>query len=649
MTKNMEYLTKRGCPTPLGASKSDEGVNFAFHATAEKNVSLLLYSTNSKTPFTQIALDPKVHRTGSIWHVCIQNLPHTFDYGIKIGSHILIDPYAKEVNSKPDWGGHFYAEHQPLARFSKPPPFNWENDSPPRIPFQDLIIYEMHIRGFTHGEGFQKAIDKISHLKDLGINAVELLPIFEFDECDNSRINPETGKKLYNYWGYSTISFFSLMNRYGTLEEFKTLVKELHKNKIEIILDVVYNHTSEGNENGKTVSFRGLDESGYYILGPKGEYYNYTGCGNTFNCNNTVASQLIVDSLRYWVSELHIDGFRFDLASILTRDTQGHPLGDPPVVRTISQDPLLSGIKLIAEAWDAAGLYQVGYFPSYQKWAEWNGKYRDIVRKFLKGTDGAAGPFAGALSGSQDLYGHDRKPYHSINFVTAHDGFTLRDLCSYNTKHNDSNGENNQDGANDNESWNCGQEGPTDNTNIIQFRARQLRNFVVALMASLGTPMVLMGDEYGQTHHGNNNTWCHDALNWFDWRKLVEEADFYRFFRSMILFRKKHALFRRTEFLTADDIEWHGISPFHADWSPTSRFVAYILKNKQESFYIAFNAGHQRVNLQLPPPPAHKKWHRMVDTTLNPPHDFLDDPFQFPHIKAVYKMEAHSSIILIAL
>ena len=650
-SEGMQYSFERGCPNPLGASKTDEGINFAFHSSIEEGVSLLLYSTNSKTPFAQMILDPKIHRTGSIWHVRVQNLPHIFEYGIKVGSRILIDPYAKEVNSTPDWGGHFYAENQPLAKFSAPQSFDWGNDVPPRIPFQDLIIYEMHIRGFTHGGGFQKMVEKIPHLKELGVNAVELLPIFEFDECENPRNNPETGRKLYNYWGYSTINFFSLMNRYGTIEEFKNLVKELHRNKIEVILDVVYNHTSEGSDKGRTVSFRGLDERGYYILGPKGEYYNFSGCGNTFNCNNPVVSRLILDSLRYWVSEMHIDGFRFDLASILTRDPQGHPMADPPVVKAISQDPLLSGIKLIAEAWDAAGLYQVGYFPSYQKWAEWNGKYRDIVRKFLKGTDGAAGPFAGALSGSQDLYGHDRKPYHSINFVTAHDGFTLKDLCSYNNKHNFSNGENNQDGANDNESWNCGQEGPTDNTKIIQFRCRQSRNFIVALMVSLGTPMILMGDEYGQTHQGNNNTWCHDELNWFDWSELSKETDFYRFFRSIVLLRKKNPLFRRSEFLTADDVEWHGTTPYHADWSPTSRFIAYILKDKvkQEDCYIAFNASHLRTNVQLPPPPPHKKWHRIVDTALDPPYDFLDDPFQFPHIKMAYKMEAHSSIILIAL
>jgi isoamylase/glycogen operon protein len=650
-SEGMKYPFERGCPNPLGASKTDEGINFAFHSAIEEGVSLLLYSTNSKTPFAQIPLDPKIHRTDSIWHIRVQNLPPIFEYGIKVGSQILIDPYAKEVNSNPDWGGHFYAENQPLAKFSAPQPFDWGNDVPPRIPFQDLIIYEMHIRGFTHGGGFQKMIDKIPHLKELGINAVEFLPIFEFDECENPRSNPETGRKLYNYWGYSTINFFSLMNRYGTIEEFKNLVKELHKNKIEVILDVVYNHTAEGNEKGKTLSFRGLDEAGYYILGPKGEYYNYSGCGNTFNCNNPVVSRLILDSLRYWVSEMHIDGFRFDLASILTRDPQGHPIADPPVIKAISQDPLLTGIKLIAEAWDAAGLYQVGYFPSYKKWAEWNGKYRDIVRKFLKGTDGVAGPFAGALSGSQDLYGHDRKPYHSINFVTAHDGFTLKDLCSYNNKHNFSNGENNQDGTNDNESWNCGQEGPTTNTKINQFRFRQSRNFIVALMVSLGTPMILMGDEYGQTHNGNNNTWCHDELNWFDWGELSHEGHFYRFFRSLVLLRKKNTLFRRSEFLTADDVEWHGTTPFHADWSPASRFIAYILKDKakQEDVYIAFNASHLRTNVQLPPPPAHKKWHRLVDTALDSPYDFLDDPFQFPHVKTAYKMEAHSSIILIAL
>jgi isoamylase/glycogen operon protein len=342
---------------------------------------------------------------------------------------------------------------------------------------------------------------------------------------------------------------------------------------------------------------------------------------------------------------MHVDGFRFDLASILTRDCDGHPLDDPPLVRQISEDPLLTHTKLIAEAWDAAGLYQVGTFPAYGKWAEWNGKYRDTVRRFLKGTDGAAGPFAGVLSGSQDLYGHGRKPYHSINFCTAHDGFTLRDLVSYNTKHNLANGENNQDGTNDNESWNCGVEGPSSNPKILKLRLRQSKNFIVALMVSIGTPMILMGDEVGRTHLGNNNTWCHDGpLNAFPWNH--QEQELLHFFKSLIALRKQTPLLRRTEFLNPEDIDWHGTTPLHPDWNASCRFVAYTLK---PSLYIAFNATSQRPLVQLPPPPPHKKWYRIVDTALAPPHDYIENPLELPPLKNTTRMEAYSSMILLAL
>jgi isoamylase/glycogen operon protein len=348
---------------------------------------------------------------------------------------------------------------------------------------------------------------------------------------------------------------------------------------------------------------------------------------------------------------MHVDGFRFDLASILTRDTHGDPIPNPPVVAAISKDPILANCKLIAEAWDAAGLYQVGSFPSYGRWAEWNGKYRDGVRKFIKGSDSLAGEFSGALSGSQSLYGHDRKPYHSINFVTAHDGFSLKDLVSYNQKHNLENGEQNRDGTNDNESWNCGVEGPTDNAKIKLFRRRQMRNFHTALMVSLGTPMILMGDEYGHSNKGNNNMWCHDDPNWFKWNEIESEADFHRFFKLMNFFRKQQPLLRRTEFLTEHDVDWHGHIPFKADWSGPSRFVAYTLKDNASSqhLYIAFNAESARPCVQLPDPPPHKKWYRIVDTALEAPFDFIEEPLKFPPIKVSYKMEAYSALIAQAL
>jgi isoamylase len=655
------FETATGEPSPLGVTKLDTGVNFAFHSSADEDVSVVLFAPGEKTPFAHFTLDPAVNRTDQVWHIEIKKLNCTFDYGIQIGKELLLDPYATCVNTSHEWSSPTYAERKPLGRHqNNATPFDWENDTPPMIPYQNLVIYEMHVRSYTldpssHVKNpgtFLGMIEKIPHLKELGVNAVELLPIFEFNECENPRVDPQTGKKLCNYWGYSTVNFFSLMNRYGTSDEFKTLVKELHKNGIEVILDVVYNHTAEGNEEGPNYSFRGLDDKSYYILGPDGEYYNYTGCGNTFNCNNPIVSDLIVDSLRYWVNEMHIDGFRFDLASILTRNEQGHPLQDPPVVRRIAEDPLISNAKLIAEAWDAAGLYQVGNFPSYGRWAEWNGKYRDIVRKFMKGTDGNAGPFAGVVTGSQDLYNYEGKPYFSINFITAHDGFSLRDLVSYNHKHNLANGENNQDGANDNESWNCGHEGPTNNTKILMFRQRQMKNFVVALMVSVGTPMMLMGDEYGHTNGGNNNTWCQEGpINDFLWSELDQEKELFRFFKSMIAFRKNNPMLRRTEFLQTEDVDWHGLNPFEPDWSPASRFVAYTLKDKAKGnhIYIAFNATNIRPTVHLPPAPENKKWYRIVDTALDAPNDYIDNPMQFQPQKVICKMEAHSSLILMAL
>jgi isoamylase len=655
--EKMHCCTERGIPSPLGASKKDNTINFALFSSKAEAVTLALYSLGHQTPFLEIPLHPKINRTGQIWHIAVASLPSSFDYGFKIIPSVVVsDPYGKRLNSNSLWGDGFYADHIILSRWTEPKTFDWQNQTPPQIPFQDLILYEMHVRGLTqdstshaqHPGTFLGVVEKIPYLKELGINAIELLPIFEFNEGENVLKNPKTGKKLYNYWGYSTVNFFSPMRRYGTADDFKMMVRELHKNKIEVILDVVYNHTAEGNETGHTYSFRGIDNGVYYILGPHGEYLNFTGCGNTFNCNHPVTAELILDSLRYWVSEMHVDGFRFDLASILTRDIDGKPLQNPPVIEAISKDPVLANTKLIAEAWDAAGLYQVGSFPAYGKWAEWNGKFRDVVRRFIKGTDAQAGAFAGALSGSQDLYGQGRKPYHSINFVTAHDGFSLKDLVSYNQKHNEQNGEQSRDGTNDNESWNCGQEGPSANAKILSLRSRQMRNFHTALMVSLGTPMLLMGDEYGHTRSGNNNSWSHDGiLNWFLWGELLKEKDFARFYKAMISFRKNHPLLRRTEFLQKDDVEWHGHLPSQPDWSPKSRFVACTFKDnvKQEHLYIAFNAEPGRPAVYLPPPPPHKNWFRVVDTALVPPFDFLDEPEKFPPIKATYRMEAYSTLI----
>jgi len=423
------------------------------------------------------------------------------------------------------------------------------------------------------------------------------------------------------------------------------MVKELHKNGIEVILDVVYNHTAEGNEQGSYYSFKGIDNPIYYMMNSDGHYLNFSGCGNTFNCNHPVVSRLILDSLRYWVSEMHVDGFRFDLASILTRDPQGIPLADPPVVQMITNDPLLADVKLIAEAWDAAGLYQVGSFPGGGRWAEWNGQYRDVVRRFIKGTDNQVGAFARALCGSDDLYGGNRQPYHSINFVTAHDGFTMRDLVSYQGKHNQSNGEENRDGSDHNESWNCGQEGETKNRKIHHLRERQIRNFFVCLLCSIGTPMILMGDEYGHTKWGNNNTWSQDnELNWFLWDELEKNQELFSFVSKLIQFRLKQPLLRRADFLRNEDVHWHGTDPMQADWGAASRFLAYTLidHEKEHHLYIAFNSYFEDLHTTLPSPPESKKWHRIVDTSLS--HPIEEHPHTAP-IKFTYDIRSHSAVV----
>ena len=509
--------------------------------------------------------------------------------------------------------------YRPRGLISFQSTFDWKGDRSPQIPLRDLIIYEMHVRGFTispssgvrHPGTFLGIIEKIPHLLDLGVNAIELMPLQEFNENENTNINPLTHQQLCNYWGYSTVNFFAPMTRYATktapgasIEEFKTMVRELHKNGIEVILDVVFNHTAEGNEKGPILSFKGFENPVYYLLNHDFTYSNYTGCGNTVNCNHPVVWEFIVKCLRYWVLEMHVDGFRFDLASTLTRGRQGQPLPTPPLIESLTDDPVLSKVKLIAEPWDLE-VYQVGQFYSHVKrWSEWNGKYRDCIRQFIKGNAGIKGEFITRLCGSEDLY-YNRTPLASINFITVHDGFTLRDLVSYNEKHNESNGEDNRDGLTDNDSWNCGIEGPTDDDKILALRNRQMRNYHFTLMISQGVPLLLMGDEYGHTKNGNNNTWCHDnELNWFLWDKLKENGDFYRFYKEMILFRKENPLLKREQFLSPKDAQWHGIEPFKPDWSAHTQFIAFTLldSDKGNDLYIAFNAQEKGVSVHFPNP-----------------------------------------------
>jgi isoamylase len=677
MAGNFKITFEKGKPSPLGATRSGDGVNFALFSERATSVTLCFFTPHQPYSFFEIPLDPQIHKTESIWHVWVKGLPGVVDYGYRIDGPsdpekgiffnknlVLSDPYALSLGTSHRWMEGYPQEGvPPQGRLILDTSFDWQGVISPQIPIAELIIYEMHVRGFTqhpssqtkHPGTFLGLIEKIPHLHQLGVNAVEFLPLQEFNECENPRTNPQTHQKLCNFWGYSSVNFFSPMNRYATngerlsaINEFKTMVRELHRNRIEVILDVVFNHTAENNEKGPWFSFRGIDNPSYYMLDPSGKYFNFSGCGNTFNCNHPAAMNFILDALRYWVKEMHVDGFRFDLASILTRDPSGKPMEKPPLIQAINRDPILSKVKLIAEAWDAAGLYQVGSFPGEGNWAEWNGIYRDTVRRFMKGSDGLAGSFASALSGSQNIYGKEESPHHSVNFVIAHDGFSLKDLVSYDSKHNEANGENNQDGMNNNDSWNCGEEGATKNRQILQLRQTQMRNFHVALMLSLGVPMIWMGDEYGHTRNGNNNGWCHDnEMNWFLWNELKKESGFFRFYKLLIQFRKKHPMLRRENFYTSDDVEWHGTEPSKPNWDPSSRLVAFTLKDfhMNQFLYVVFNAHFHHAHLTIPKPPEFKNWFRVIDTSSPSPADFLENPQNFAALKHTYDLPPHSVLV----
>ncbi|XP_048490435.1 isoamylase 1, chloroplastic isoform X2 [Beta vulgaris subsp. vulgaris] len=645
-----------GYPAPFGAIVRDGGVNFAIFSGHSVSATLCLITLSD--------LQKAVISRG--------------DYG-ELGP---------EDNCWPLMAGMI-----PSANDE----FDWQGDLPLKHPQRELIIYEMHVRGFTKHESsrtncpgtYAGMIEKLDHLKELGINCIELMPCHEFNELEYYSYNSAMGDYKMNFWGYSTINYFSPMTRYSSsgirncgreaINEFKLLVREAHKRGIEVIMDVVFNHTAEGNQKGPTLSFRGIDNSVFYMLAPKGEFYNYSGCGNTFNCNHPVVRQFIVDCLRYWVTEMHVDGFRFDLASIMTRGsslwdavnvygnategdllTTGTPLSSPPLLDMISNDPVLCRVKLIAEAWDCGGLYQVGGFPHWGIWSEWNGKYRDMVRLFIKGTDGFAGAFAECLCGSPNLYKEGgRRPWHSINFVCAHDGFTLADLVTYNEKHNLANGENNMDGENHNNSWNCGQEGEFASISVKQLRRRQMRNFFLCLMVSQGVPMIYMGDEYGHTKGGNNNSYCHDNyINYFRWDKKEEAtSDFFRFCRLMTKFRSECESLGLNEFPTSERLQWHGHIPGLPDWSETSRFVAFTLRDLvMGEIYVAFNTSHLPVTVTLPDRPGYR-WEPLVDTSKPTPFDFLSDDVteretaivQFQHFldANMYPMLSYSSVILL--
>jgi glycogen operon protein len=683
------YGVRAGRTLPFGATLVPGGVNFSVYSSAAAAVSVVLFTEGSREPVAEIPI-PDEFRIGAVWAITVFGLEYEeVEYGFRVHeredarpgdrcdrNRVVSDPYARIISGRDVWGAE--------PDWSDPYPFrsrlafddvDWEGDRPLRIAPEDLVIYEAHVRGFTrHASSgvadpgtYAGLIEKIPYLKRLGVNCLELLPVFEFDEFENSRVNPDTGERLLNYWGYSTVAFFAPKAGYAATgpfgmqcDEFRHLVKELHKAGIEIMLDVVFNHTAEGNELGPTISFRGLDNDTYYMLTPDGYYFNFSGTGNTFNGNNPVARDFILSCLRYWASEYHIDGFRFDLASILDRDQHGAPLENPPLLESLANDPVLRDCKLIAEAWDAGGLYQVGSFPDYHHWGEWNGRYRDTVRRFLKGDGGLVGDLATRIAGSPDLYA-TRGTRASINFVTCHDGFTLADLVSYNDKHNEANGEHNNDGAGDNDSWNCGVEGPTDDAAVQRLRLQQMKNALLILLTSRGIPMLLAGDEVGQTQYGNNNGYCHDSpLTWFDWSLVEHNAELLRFAERMIAFRRQHPVLRAAEHPTAFDrvgcghpeVSWHGQRPWDPDWSPDARMLGVMWCGHQQDgdgpdyLYVALNSHWEGTAIDLPVLPPDMRWSVVADTSLPAPVDIAEPGAETPLGMDVYALAPRSAIVL---
>ena len=641
---------------PFGASIVPHGVNFSIFSKDAYSCELLLYHTGHEKPFIRIPF-PEEFRIGDVYAMTVFDLDiEDIEYGFSFDgpydpkrgllfnkNNILLDPYAKSITGRTIWGqvdkGHEEFVHRGRIIYED---FDWRGDIPLDTPLSDLIIYEMHVRGFTKDPSsnskypgtFAGILDKIPYLKKLGINAVELLPIFEFDELDAQKT--VDGHRLLNYWGYSTVGFYAPKAGYAhsgpfgmETDELKNLIRQLHQNGIEVILDVVFNHTAEGNENGPYISYRGIDNRIWYMLTPDGCYYNYSGCGNTVNCNHSVVRNSILDCLRYWVSDYHIDGFRFDLASILSRDQSGSPMTDPPLLETLAHDVVLGRTKLIAEAWDAGGLYQVGSFPSWGKWAEWNGKYRDCIRRFIKGDGSTASEVYTRIAGSPDLYAN-RSAAASINFLTCHDGFTMYDLVSYNEKHNQENAEDNRDGSNDNQSWNCGIEGDTDNPEIMDLRLRQIKNIFSILLLSKGIPMLLAGDEFANTQYGNNNAYCQDnEISWLDWSQLEKHQDLFQFCQTLIAFRKKHPVLRSPSYDSEKnptgypEQSFHSENPWSLDFSKNNLVFAVLYAESAEKYhlmkdcfiYLAVNAHWEAHEYSLPIIPKNMHWHCAADSS----------------------------------
>ena len=634
----------------FGAVAIPGGVNFTIHTHGATSCELLLFHRKAEEPYAVIPF-PESYKIGFCYSMIVFDLDiEEFEYAYRLDgpydekkglrfdkNKILLDPYARAVTGQSQWGHVNNAQHGYRARVVQSN-FDWGDQRHHSIPMEDLIIYELHVRGFTMDESsgvkhhgtFEGLREKIPYLKELGVNAVELMPIFEFDEMRDVRLIDEN--ELIDFWGYNPVSFFAPNTSYCSSMEYnreglelKTLIKDLHDNGIEVILDVVFNHTAEGNEFGPCFSFKGFDNNIYYMLTPDGHYYNFSGCGNTLNCNHPVVRDMILECLRYWVIEYRVDGFGFDLASILGRNDDGTPLSQPPLLRSLAFDSILGNLKLIAEAWDAGGLYQVGSFPSWKRWAEWNGRYRDDMRRFLKGDDFLARTAAARITGSPDLYDPAyRGGNASINFLTCHDGFTLYDLYSYNQKHNEANGWGNTDGADDNNSWNCGVEGETDDPAILALRKRLMKNACAVLLCSRGTPMFLSGDEFADTRYGNNNPYCQDNLiSWLDWSLLKKNKDLFDFFQYMIQFRKDHPVIRKDlepSYLGVPAMSTHGPTPDETNFSGDShvvcvRFAGYNeATQKEDLVYLAVNSGWFPVTLTLPELPEHYKWKVAVNT-----------------------------------
>ncbi len=686
------YPVEKGRPHPVGPSITADGVNFSLFSRNATGVELLLFeSHDSPEPFQTIRLSERVNKTFHFWHVFVRGLQPGVHYAYRVDgpwnppaghrfnrNKVLIDPYARG-NTDTLWDRAAACGPEDNLRSAMRSVvidvsgYDWEGDRPLRRPMNETVIYEMHVRGFTRAESsgvqhpgtFAGIVEKIPYLKELGVTAVELMPIFDFDVKQTLR--EVDGAALRNYWGYSTVSFFAPQSAYCVAPEegrhateFRDMVKALHRAGIEVILDVVFNHTDEGNHLGPTFSFKGIDNSTYYHLVPwdRRYYLDFTGCGNTINSNHPIVQKFIIECLRYWVREMHVDGFRFDLGSVLARGEDGLPLANPPLVWQIELDETLAETKIIAEAWDAAGLYQLGRFPGY-RWAEWNGRYRDDVRRFVRGDPGMAGAVAWRIGGSADLYEPQGElPVNSINYVTCHDGFTLNDLVSYNQKHNEANGEGNRDGTDDNLSWNCGVEGPTDDPAVEALRQRQIRNFAAILLLSRGVPMILMGDEVRRSQLGNNNAYCQDnAVSWFDWNLLTTNRDLFRFFRLMIAFRKRHATLCSGRFFTGQpddrgvpDVAWHGCrlgQPGFDD--PNARVLAFTLGGLegQPDLHVMMNMYWERLDFEVPEIPG-RRWHKAVDTAAEPPRDIFEEGLEPEFAGRVCPVEGRSIVVLLA-